>query len=882
MALFRRFTNLFRRSRLDRDIDAELQSHIDLFIEDKTRQGMPHAVAKREALLRFGNPTSTRERVAAADTTLSLENFVRDLRYALRQLRRSPGFALTAILTLALGIGACVCIFSFADAALIKPLPYQDPARLVAVFESMSLGPQFHISYLDYLDWKKQNQVFSSLDIYDGSNLTLTTASGLQTATGATVSDGFFRTLGVTPALGRDFTPGEDLPGAPHNVILSYAAWQNRFGSRTSALGQSITLNGIAYTVIGVLPRAFHFVPTEPADFWITLHTDNPCGKERGCHNYSGIARLKNGVSLLTAAAQMRAIADHLAQQYPVADASRSATVLPLSDLIIGKLRPILITLLAGALLLLLIASTNVASLLLVRAESRKREIAVRGAMGASLLRLLQQLISEGFVLAFSSVLIGLASAQIAIQLLLRLIPDGILATMPYLRGLGLNLHVLAFAGALASLSTLLFCLIPAARLSLSSAGAGLRNALASGGRGFSGTLWRRFGSHLIAIELAMAVVLLVAAGLLGKSFYRMLHAPIGLNPDHVASLRIGLSSARYPKAENIHALELQLSEKASALPGIESVGLTARLPVGISSGSTTFHVIGRPEHDDHVEVLNREVDPGYFPTIGAQIVRGRGFTRHDDAAAPLVLLINQAMAKEFFPNQDPIGKRIAFDPNTNTPSIEIVGIVENIKEGPLDTAARPALYSPLAQSDDDRFYVVVRSALPEQEILPLLGAAAHSIDPSLTLSEPTSMSQRIHDSPAASLHRSSAWIVGGFAGIALLLGAVGLYGVISYSVGQRTREIGVRLALGAQREAVYRLILREAGWLTAIGIVLGLVCSLLTAISMRSLLFDVQAWDTSILASVAVVLAATALLASFLPAHRAARVDPMQALRSE
>jgi macrolide transport system ATP-binding/permease protein len=878
MGILGKIANLVRRTRVDRDIDAELKAHIALRTDDNVRHGMAPDEARRDALLRFGNRTVMRERAVAANEFPLISSIASDARFAFRQLARNRGFAATAILILAIGIGSCVAIFAFVDAALIKPLPYQKPTRIVALFESMSLGSQFHISYLDYLDWKRLNQTFTALDIYDGTDLTLNTASGPQPADGAIVSDGFFRTLGVAPVLGRDFRTGEDLPSAPHTVILSYAGWQKRYGGRKDVLGTGVMLNGTSYTIVGVLPRAFHFIPVEPADFWITLHANDSCGNERGCHNYSGIARLKDGVALTTAAANMRSIADQLARQYPEADAQRGATVIPLADLTVGSLRPVLTVLLCGAFLLMAIACANAASLLLVRAEARKREVAVRGAMGASRGRLMRQLVTEGLVLAACSVLVGLATAQSGIQLLVRLVPPGMLASMPYLEQLGLNRIVVGFACILALLACLLFCLVPALRLAKS--GSDMRGALSVGGRGFTGTLWRRFGSHLVAIEVAMAVVLLVAAGLLGKSFYRLLHAPIGLRADHLAALCVQTSEERYTTDAQIHALQQLIADRVATLPGVKSAGLTRSLPVGVNSGSTTFHIVGRPEHGERVEVLNREIDPGYFSTIGAEILRGRNFSKNDDASRPQVLIINQAMDKEYFEGEDPIGKKIAYD--ANSPPKEVVGIVADIKEGPLDASTRPALYAPLAQASDGRFFVVARSSSDEQDTLSIVISAVRHIDPNLTLSQATMMSQRIHDSPAASLHRSSAWLVGSFAAIALLLGTVGLYGVISYSVSQRTREIGVRIALGAHRGSVHRLILLEAGRLTCAGLSAGLVGSMVAGMFMRNLLFGVRVWDGSIFGAVSAVLAACALLASYLPARRAARIEPMQALRNE
>jgi macrolide transport system ATP-binding/permease protein len=871
---------MFGRRRSKDDFAKEIEAHLELEADEWKREGSSEEEARRKARLEFGNVQAVQERFHLKSRVVWLDNLARDIKFALRQLVKNPGFAATAVLVLALGIGSCIAVFAFVDAALIKPLPYETPARLVALFESMSLGPQFHISYLDFQDWQRLNRSFSSLDIYSGGSLTLNTPSGVQPADVANVSSGFFHTLGVAPVLGRGFLAGEESSSTSHTAMLSYAGWQKHFGGRRDVLGSPVTLDGVTYTVIGVLPRDFHFVPVEPAEFWILAAPGDSCSKERGCHNYSGIARLKDGVTMKAATSDMMSIADRLAGQYPDADAHRGATVLALSDLITGSLRPILVVLLAGAALLFLIAAVNVASLLLVRSEVRKREFAVRGAMGASPARLVGQLITEGLVLVSCSVILGLASAEAAIKLALRLLPISMRASLPYLQDLGLHARVIGFACLLSLIAALLFCLVPALRLFRSTRTIGMRDALAAGGRGFAGTLWRRFGSHLVVIELAMAMVLLVAAGLLGRSFYRLLHTDIGLRPEHLTALHIAAPAARYATDGAAVPLQRRLALQLAALPSVQSVGSGVQLPVGVSGGSTVFRVADRPYHGEHVEALNREVDPGYLPTIGAQLMRGRNFTQDDDTSRPQVTIINQAMARTYFPGEDPIGKRIVL--GDNPVAKEIVGIIEDIKEGPLDAATQPALYFPFAQEPDRRFFIVVRSSLPEQEMLPLLSSAIEHIDPMITISQPTVMQERIQNSPAAYLHRSSAWLVGALALMALLLGVVGLYGVIAYSVGQRTREIGVRMALGAQRRAVYNLVLKEATWLTASGILVGLGCSMMATTLLRKLLFGTEPWDLLTFSAVTTLLAACALLASFIPARRAASVDPVDALRAE
>ena len=875
MALIRRISNLLFRSKVDMEIEAELKSHIEMRIEDNIAAGMSSEGARRDALLRFGNPTSTKERVAGADAILTLDSLGSDIQYAYRQLSKNPGFACTAVLVLALGISATVAIFAFVDAALIKPLPYANPSRLVALFESTPLGPTFHLSYLDYLDWRRLNGVFSSVEAYDNINFALSTATGVQQIDGATVSGGFFRTLGIAPVLGRDFRADEDLASAPRTVMLSYATWKNRYGGRHDVLGQTITLDGASNIIIGVLPPGFYFIPAGPAEFWTALHaSSNPV--DRGEHGLSAIARLKDGVSVATASANMSSIARRLAKQYPDSDEGRGATVMVLTELIVGNIRPILLLLLGGAALLLLIAGVNVSSLLLVRTESRRREIAVRGALGASRMRLVRQFVTEGLILVAAGSTLGVCAANGAMLLLTRLIPANMLSNMPYLRGLGLNAHVMCFATAIACLSWLLFSLTPVLRFSLSD----LHNGLADGGHAVAGTLWRRLGANLVVLELCTAMILLVGAGLLGKSFYHLLHTDIGFQPDHLAMLRLTATHSGYPKDEQVVALAQQVMGVIARLPGVQSVAVSHQLPVGGGGGNTSFQILGRPSHEKGYEANSRQVSAGYFGTVRARLLQGRYFNEGEDASKPQVMVVNQAFARKYFAGEDPIGKRIRYD--ESEPAIQIVGVVDDIKEGPLDATTDPALYVPFSQEPHDTFFVVVRTLQEPRALLATLAGTIHQIDPGIMTFGGETMVERINHSQSAYLHRSSAWVVGGFAVAALFLGMVGLYGVVAYSVSQRTREIGVRMALGAQRSSVYQLVLGEAGRLTAFGLVAGLICAVAAATLMRKLLFGTQPWDVPTLATVATVLAVSALSASYIPARRAASVNPVEALRAD
>lgn len=877
-AWMRRLAGMFAKKRRERELAAEIDSHLQLHIDDNLRAGMTYEQARREALLKLGGVEPTKEAYRDRSTIPLLEHLLQDVRFAIRQLRKNPGFTTTAILMLALGMGASLAIFGFVDAALIKPLPYRDPSRLVDVSESIPMFSRSELSYPDYLDWKKLNKVFSSMDVYQHTGFILSTPTGVQPARGTRVSDGFFRTLGVTPVLGRDFYTGEDLPSAPRTVLLSYATWQKRYGGKRDVLGRSIKLDDVPTIIVGVLPHNFNFAPGEPAEFWTALHASGHCDENRSCHTLHGVARLKDGVSIQTALTGMKLIAKQLEKQYPGSNRGQGASVMPLSEVVAGDLRPILLMLLGGAGLLLLIACVNVASLLLVRAESRRREIAVRNTLGAGRARLIHQFVTEGLVLVVVGGVLGLASAYWAIRVLTSLISRDMLASMPYLNGLGLNIHVLVFAAIVSSFAVALFSITPALHLPMSE----MRGGLSEASRGSSRNTWRRLGSKLVSLELASAVVLLVGAALLGKSLYWLLHVELGFQPDHLATLFVAAPKSSYPTDEPAVALGRQLVSRIATVPGVRSVGISSELPVSGNGNTDWIRFLGRPYHGEHNEVNERDVSSAYFTTLHAQLLGGRYFTDAEDGSKSRVAVINQALAKQYFPGEDPIGKKFGDDGLSPKSIREIIGIVDNIREGSLDSEIWPAEYLPFNQSPDTEFSLVVRTSQSEQSVLPTLTAVIHQINPGIVTVNSVTMNDRIHDSPSAYLHRSSAWLVGGFALLALLLSVVGLYGVVAYSVSQRTREIGIRMALGAQSSTVYRLILKEAATLAAAGIVAGLLGSLAAATLIRKLLFNTQAWDIPTLVTVAAVLAVSALLASYIPARRAASVDPVEALRAE
>ena len=875
-ALFLRFWSLTHHTRDDQAFAEELESNLQMHIADNLRSGMSPDEARRQALLKLGGVEATTQAYRDHNTLPVFETVWQDFRYTLRQLRKNPGFAATALLVLTLGIGATVAIFAFVDSALIKPLPYRDPSRLAVIFGSIPLGPRFHLSFPDYYDFKRLNKSFTQFEIYDANGFMLTTPTGTQSAPGSRVSAGFFRVLGVAPILGRDFVDGEDKPSAPRNVILSYAAWQQRYGGRSDVIGQTVTLNGDPNTIVGVLPPDFHFAPVEPSDFFAADHDEGPC---RSCHSLFGLARLKDGVTFDQAAAEMSAIAKQLEQKYPESNAGQGAFTLPLTEVIVGDIRPIMLAMLVGAALLLLIAAINVASLLLVRTQSRKREVAVRGALGASRGRLFRQFVTEGLVLSLTASAIGIAAAAGAMHLLTRLVPKDILASMPYLQRLGLTPHVLLFAFALSLLSAALFSFTPAIGLSHES----MRDGLTEGGRGSSGLHWRRFGSNLVVIELATAVVLLVAAGLFGRSFYRLLQVDPGLQPHNLALLNLYAPDQHYSTNVQQISLEREILNRISALPGVTSAAITTKLPVGDGDSTSWFVILGHEHPERHDEVAVRAVTNSYFKTLGARLLQGRYFTDFDqDPTHPHVVIINHALARKYFVGLSPVGMRINFEGAKPELAMQVVGIIDDVREGTLDTEARCAFYFPFENNPTKLVSVVARTSVPAENVAPVISTAIRHIDPFIATYGVSTMDQRISDSQPEYLHRASTWLVGTFALVALLLSVVGLYGVIAYSVSQRTREIGVRMALGAQRATVYQLVMKEAGVLIMIGLVAGLAGSLAAATLIRNLLFGTQPWDAPTLSAVAVTLGVSALAASYLPARKAASVNPVEALHAE
>jgi predicted permease len=884
--LLLRFRSLFRRDRVEQDLEDEIRDHLERQIDANVASGMTRDEARYAALRTFGGVDQRKEECRDMRHVNLVDHAIQDLRFTLRQLLKNRGFACTAVGVLSLGIAGSMAIFGFVDAALIKPLPYRDPSRLVTVFsarpDSAARQARGAVSYLDFLDWRSRNQTFESIAAYDvRGGFTLTTASGPEQVSGLRVTSGFFHTLGVTPALGREFRPDEEGPSAPPAVVLSYRAWQNRFGGSADILGRMVTLQSPwlsgaePHVVIGVLPPDFHFALAEQAEFWATIRRPQACWNLRACRSLQAVARLADNVSMQSATSQMTSVIEQLRAEYPEHHRNQEiGKLVPLRDVLLGNVRPMLLMFLSGAALLLVIACMNVMSLLLARSESRVQEIAVRHALGASSARLIMQFATEAFVLVAISTGFGLLLARWGMQFLTSLLSADMIARMPYLQAVGLNFRLVSLACVVSLLAALAFALAPVARMPIFETFAGLNES----SRTSAGVHWRRMGAQLVVAELAIAVVLLVGAGLLGKSLYQLLHVDPGFNVRELVTTSV--TSVSVQKDEQPGALARRVAERLAALPGVDAVGYADLLPLGPGlAPSSTFWVLGRAEADQLKEDWPvRRVSAGYFDALQATLLRGRHFTDEEVSSARPVLIINETTARRYFAGDDPLGRRIAFG-SAASPAREIVGIVADIKEGPPETPAHPSAYVPF---DQRGFALVIRTRQDERALVPLLVAAVHEIRPDALVGGVTTMTERANQLPSTSLQRSSAWLVGGFAAMAFVLSIVGLYGVVAYSVGRRTREIGVRMALGARRTSVYRLVLGEAIWLVGLGTALGIIGAVIEAMLMRGLLFGVQWWDPPTLVATAFVLAISALVASYIPARRAASVNPIEVLRAE
>jgi putative ABC transport system permease protein len=814
-----------------------------------------------------------------------METLIQDVRFALRQLRRSPGFAAVAVVTLALGIGGNTAIFSVLDAVVLRPLPFHNPGRLVAVKTTESgRRDDIGVSYPAFLDWRSQNHVFEALSAFHPDDFTLTGRSEPMHLTGAVVSANLFSLLGVNPVLGRSFVDAEDKPvstGRP--VVLSNAFWQERFGSDPKILGQSLTLSGKSFTVVGVMPSSFQFpVQATPVDFWTTIAIDMespngspPLTAQRGVSYLDVIARLKPEVTRLQAETEMSRIQDGLNRQYPENRPKGIAIVPEIND-VVGNVRSGLFILFGAVGLVLLIACANLSNLLLARATARSREISVRTALGATRWAVVRQLLTESLLLAGTGAAAGLVFAVWAIRLLTALAPE----QLPRVSESGLNVEVLAFTAAIAVGTSVLFGLVPA----LHATRMKLAASLNEGGRSGSETRERRkLKDAFVVIETALAVVLLAGAGLLLRSLRGLGRVDPGFAKDHVITFGLDVPG-RYGHLARVQFYERLLPE-IRRLPGVRSASAAFPLPLSADEVKTGFDIEGRPIKPAELPVTTLHlVDDGYFHALGIPLIAGREFDRHDDAPdATPVVVISQRLAELSFPGENPVGKRIRTNISMgpgDAPMRLIVGVVGDVKAEGLSAPPIAESYVPYAQLPFAPMSVVVRAYGDPQDMVPALTKEVQSIDKDLPLLHVKTLNEYVGDSIADT--RFETILLGSFGALAFVLTAVGLYGVISYMVVQRTREMGVRLALGADRGTIVGMIVKSGVLLAGGGIGIGLVAALLLTRLIASLLYGVSPSDPMTFFGVPVALIAMAMVASYIPARRAAMVDPMVALRYE
>jgi putative ABC transport system permease protein len=795
-----------------------------------------------------------------------------DLRYAFRQLTASPGFTAVAILTLALGIGACAAIFSVVNGVLLRPLDYPQPDRIVVMHETnLPQFPEFSVSPPNYLDWEKQTKSYAAIAAYSGSQINLTGEGEPQRLIGVKATARYFDVYGIHPVLGRTFAAEEDAPGKNHVVVLSNPFWQRVFGGDKKVVGRAVRLNGESHNVIGVAPPDFG--QASKVDVWMPMafSPDERSNKYRGAHYINVAGRLKPGVTVAQAEAELKLLAAQLAKQYPDSNKGWGVFVMPMLEYNVRDVRAVLYTLLGAVGCVLLIACANIANLLLARATARHRELSIRAALGASRSRLVRQLLTESVLLALCGGAAGLLVARWGLDALLALAPPD----LPRTSSIHLDATVLIFSLFLSILTGVAFGIAPA----WLAAHTDLNESLKQGARGSTDARGRLRGA-LVVIEVAFALVLLGGAGLLARSFIQLTHVDPGFNPAGATVLRLSLPEKKYEKPEQQAAFADSLLARLRVLPGVQAVGLTHTLPL-LGDWVMTLTIEGRPAvpPSDLPPTNYYAVTPDYFRAMGITLKRGRLFSAQDDAKAPRVAIINEALAKQFFPNEDPIGKRINVRGEPDTWS-QVVGIVGDVKQYGVDKETTSQTYEPFAQKPFDSLNVVLRTTGSPGALLGALRPAVYSVDKEQPIGAIRPLEEIVAETIAK--QRFAMTLLALFSLVALIIAAVGIYGVISYSVVQRAGEFGIRMALGAQRIDVLRLVLAQAAKLVGAGLILGLGATFGVSRIMGAMLFQTNAHDPLTFGLTTLLLGAVATVACLLPARRATRVNPVEALRTE
>ena len=839
-----------------------------------------------------------------------MNKLFQDLRYAIRSMRKRPGFTLIAVITLALGIGGSTAIFTVVDAGLLRGLPYKSSESLYHIWEvtpQKGFG-QREFSYPDYQDYL-QNQAFE-IGAYTGGGGIMSGRGEPERVFAPSASANFFSLLGVEPFLGRTFQPGEDKQGAPRVTVLTYGLWQRRFGGDPNIVGQALTINGQSYTVVGVLPASFQFA-LRNADLWQPYQPTEAQLTRRFMHGTNLIGRLKPDVNPAQAQSELSVIAKRIEQEHHQSHAGTGVKLVPLQEQFVGQVRPILLVLLAAVGFVLLIACANVASLLLTRSLSRQKEVAIRAALGANRWRVVRQLLTESILLSLVGGAVGLLIAYWGVDALVATLPDSQLNALPFLKSLRLDSTILAFSFGLSLMTGLVFGLAPA----IQSSRPDLNEVLKEGGRTAAGGAKHRLRSVLVTTEIALAVVLLVGAGLMMKSLLKLLQSDVGFNPQNVLTMTVAVPPSKYDDGTKQIAFYDRLKERVESLPGVSGSGTVNILP--LQGGNTTrFYVDGDPvpPPGQEIEANIRTVNETYFESLGVPLIAGRMFDDRDRAAAPPAnaqganaqtqgarsaqsaqgaqaapqvtnvpgaVIIGKTLADTVFGGRDPIGRRLAYSSSGGPPDV-VVGVVGDVKIGGLDEALKPVLYFPFRRFPGVSTNLVVRTNGDPTALVAAIRSETRALEPDVAIFNVRLMEQLIGDSPAAFMRRFPAILIGIFAGVALLLASIGIYGVVSYSVSQQTHYIGVRMALGAQASDILKMVLKQGLTLALAGMAIGAVAAFGLMRLLRSLLFEVQPTDATTFALVLGTLFVVALLACYIPARRATRVDPLIALRYE
>jgi putative ABC transport system permease protein len=872
--------NWFRRKQREAELDAEIRSHLDEAIRDRIARGETPEEARANALREFGNVGLVKEVTRAMWGWASLERLGQDLRFGLRMLGKNPGFSLIAILTLALGIGANTAIFSVVNAVLLRSLPFKEPAALVTLWEEAAregIAKQ-RVAPGNYSDWKAQQASFAQMAAIADSELNLTGEGEPEKLEGYAVMTEFLSILGVRPALGRDFTTEEGQTGAPKVALISHDFWRRRFGGERGALGKELLLNDEKYVVVGVMPAGFQFLNPE-ASFWVPAAWRPQLLAYRRGHYLTVIARLKPGVTLAQSQADISAIMERTRRAYPDETGKLGVLVEPLHEHLVGDTRRPLLLLLAGVGCVLLIACANIASLLLARATGRRREIAVRTALGAGRGRIVRQLLTESMLLALAGGLSGLLVARWSFAGLQQLIP----ANLSLTAALHLDWRIMGYTLALSLVTGLLFGLAPAWQAAQVNVNEILKQ---SGGRASAGR--HRLQRAMVAAQVALTLILLIGAGLLIQTFYRLRALNVGFRAENVLTTQIRLPRNQYLDHTKREAFYQQTLERVRALPGVISAGYTSNLPLVWMSGIYQLEIEGRAPQPGLVrDAVHRQISADYLKTMGIRLRQGRYFDEGDTLSAQPVVIINETMARRDWPNENPLGRRIKLSDGADYRGeqwLTVVGVVGDARQNGLEVAVKPEMYLPSSQVTYNYFsipsWLVVRTAVAPVNLAEAVRRVVFAVAPDLPVSELSTMETRLAEQTAQ--RRFAMTLLTAFAALSLLLAALGIYGVLSYFVAQQTPEIGVRLALGAQTSDVLRLVLQRGMTPVLTGVGLGLLAALALTRLMEQLLFGVRATDPLTFAVIVALLIFVALLACWIPARRATKIDPLIALRSE